>query len=134
MITGDLGEDIQAALVLLILWTVTAVSVMKWSARTVPVARLALVAIRTFAAMLAMIGLAAFIPFLFHRGGARPPLWVLVSVFFIGALLMDRWLKRGNVAQPFPTIGARAMLSAFAATIVLIAGMLYSFRETLSGF
>ena len=134
MITGDFGEDIQLALVLLALWMAAALPVMKWSARSAPLARLAWAAFVTFTAMLAMIALSALIPFIFHRGGSRPPLLAVVCVFFIGAWVMDRRLKREGVAKSFPGIGARAMLSAFAATVIAIAGMLYSFSETPSGF
>jgi hypothetical protein len=134
MITGDFGEDLQLALVLLALWMAAALPVMKWSARQMPMARLAWAAFVTFTAMLALIALSALIPFLFHRGGTRPPLLVMVCVFFIGAWVMDRRLRREGVAQSFPGIGARAMLSAFAASVIAIAGMLCSFSEAPSGF
>ena len=134
MITGDFGEDVQVALILLALWMAAALPVMKWSARSVPLTRLAWAALVTFTAMLGMIALSALIPFILHRGGTRPPLLAVVCIFFIGAWLMDRRLKREAIAQPFPAIGARAMLLAFAATAIAAAGMLYSFSQTPSGF
>lgn len=134
MITGDFGEDLQLALVLLALWMAAALPVMKWSARQTPLARLAWAAFVTFTIMLAMIALSALIPFIFHRGGTRPPLLAVVCIFFIGAWVMDRRLRREGKALAFPGIGARAMLSAFAATVIAIAGMLYSISQTHSGF
>ena len=132
MITGDYGEDVQAALVLLILWMAAALPVMKWSAKGVPFARLTWVAFATFAAMLATIWVAAFIPFVFHRGGSRPPLIAVGCIFVIGAWLMDRRLVREGAAKSFPGIGVRAMLSAFAATLIALAGIVYSFAGTSS--
>ena len=132
MITGDLGEDLEAAVLLLALWMAAAVPVMKWSARAVPLVRLTWVAFLTFATMLGMILAASLFLFVFHRAGSRPPLILMLGVFAIGAWLMDRRLRHENIAQPFPGIGARAMLSAFAATALAVAGILYSFAGTSS--
>jgi hypothetical protein len=49
---------------------------------------------------------------------------VLVA-FAAGAWLMDRRLKRDRIAKPFPSIGARAMLVAFIATVAAFALLLW---------
>ena len=111
---------------MLALWTMSALPVMKLSARTVPIARLALVALGTFACVALIIGiLSAGSVLLLHTRFPSPPLAVLLVGFLAGDRIMVRWLRNDEIGKMFPGIGARAMLTAIAATIIAFGAMLW---------
>ena len=117
---------LELGLAMLALWTMSALPVMKLSARTGPIARLALVALGTFACVALIIGiLSAGSVLLLHTRFPSPPLAVLLVGFLAGDRIMVRWLRNDEIGKMFPGIGARAMLTAIAATIIAFGAMLW---------
>jgi hypothetical protein len=118
MSISDISQRLELALVLLVLWTLTAIPVLKFQARDIPVLRLGLIALVTFACVLAVIGgLSATSVLSLHTPLASPPILVVLVGFLIGGWMMSRWLKREGIETPFPGIGARVMMTAFLVTV-----------------
>jgi hypothetical protein len=119
-------QSLELALVLLLLWTLTAIPVLKFQARDIPVLRLGLIALVTFACVVAVIGgLSAASVLSLHTPLASPPILVVLAGFLAGGWMMSRWLKREGIERPFPGIGARVMMIAFLATIAAYGAVLW---------
>lgn len=111
-------QSLELALVLLLLWTLTAIPVLKFQARDIPAFRLGLIALVTFACVVAVIGGLSTVSVLsLHTPLSSPPILVVLTGFLIGGWMMSRWLKREGIETPFPGIGARVMLTAFLVTV-----------------
>ena len=123
---ADISQSLELALVLLVLWTLTAIPVLKFQARDIPAYRLGLIALVTFACVIAVIGaLSAASVLSLHTPLASPPILVVLAGFLAGGWLMSRWLKREGIEKPFPGIGARVMMTAFLVTVAAYGAVLW---------
>jgi hypothetical protein len=103
MSVSDISQSLELALVLLLLWTLTAIPVLKFQARDIPVLRLGLIALASFTCVIAVIGaLSAASVLSLHTPLASPPILVVLAGFLIGGWMMSRWLNREAMGKPFP--------------------------------
>lgn len=123
---ADVPQSLELALVLLALWTLTAIPVLIFQTRDIPAYRLGLIALVSFACVIAVIGaLSAASVLSLHTPLASPPLLVVLAGFLTGGWLMSRWLKREGIETTFPGIGARVMIIAFLATAAAYGAVLW---------
>ena len=126
MSISDISQSLELALVLLVLWTLTAIPVLKFQARNITAYRLGLIALVSFACVIAVIGaLSAASVLSLHTPLASPPILVVLAGFLAGGWLMSRWLKREGIEKPFPGIGARVMMTAFLVTVAAYGAVLW---------